>query len=252
MPANKKSREWLLSIPLVAYWAVLFIASMFAEFPDQKSETIVPLLVLGGLPVFILAARALIHPVEVDGVLAYTDDLTGVANRRAFLLQASAALKRARPASVGLVVFDVRGLKKVNDQCGHQAGDDLLVSVSRHFEHRGGTLYRIGGDEFAVLVQRADGETVSSVTRSLEEPYVAEFGTCGHRHEVRVSYGMTSNRAGDTFEPFFRRADDMLVLHKRQAYKTGRYEDRRADEAPVETAEPTGTEGKPPHLRLLG
>jgi diguanylate cyclase (GGDEF)-like protein len=252
MPAKKKSREWLLSIPLVAYWAVLFIASMYAEFPDEKGESVFPLMILGGLPIFILAARAIIHPVEVESDLAYIDDLTGVANRRAFLQHTGSALKRARPASVGLIVLDVRGLKQVNDRCGHQAGDELLVSVARRFETVGGKLYRIGGDEFAVLVRRADGETVSAVTRSLDEPYLATFETCGHQHEVRVSYGMTSNRTGDSFEPFFRRADDMLVLHKRQAYKTGRYEDRRGEDHRATDPAPTGTDGNPPHLRLLG
>ena len=252
MPAKKKSRDWLLGIPLVAYWAALFTASMYAEFPSGKAESLFPLMVLAGLPIFILAARALLHPVEVESDLAYTDDLTGAANRRAFLQHAGAALKRARPASVGLIVLDVRGLKQVNDRCGHQAGDELLVSVARRFEDVGGKLYRIGGDEFAVLVSRSDGETVSSVTRSLDEPYVALFETCHHEHEVRVSYGMTSNRAGDSFEPFFRRADDMLVLHKRQAYKSGRFEDRRTDDRAREEEAPTGTEGKPPRLRLLG
>jgi diguanylate cyclase (GGDEF)-like protein len=251
MAAKKKSREWMLTIPLVAYWVVLFSASVYADFPTEKADSFFPLMVLAGLPIFIFATRAILHPVEVESDLAYTDDLTGVANRRAFLLDAASALKRARQASVGLVAFDVRGLKQVNDQCGHQAGDELLVSVARHFENRGGKLYRIGGDEFAVLVKRADGETVSAVTRAMDEPHLVSFKTCGHKHEVRVSYGMTSNRAGDTFEPFFRRADDMLVLHKRQAYKAGRFEDRRTD-ASTSTGSAAGLEGDPPRLRLLG
>jgi diguanylate cyclase (GGDEF)-like protein len=224
---------------------------MYAEFPNEKSEAIFPLIVLGGLPIFIIAARAIIHPVEIEGVLAYTDDLTGIANRRAFLTDAASALKGAHPASVGLIVFDVRGLKQVNDACGHQAGDELLFSVARHYEDCGGKLYRVGGDEFAVLISRAGGETVSSVARRLDESYVAPFETCSHEHEIRVSYGMTSNRAGDAFEPFFRRADDMLVLHKRQAYRTGALEDRRSAEASHEPEAPTGTEGKS-RLRLLG
>ena len=251
MAANKKSRDWLLTIPLVAYWIVLFAASLYADFPTEKADSFFPLMVLAGLPIFIVAARAIVHPVEIESDLAYTDDLTGVANRRAFIIDAVAALKRARQASVGLVAFDVRGLKQINDQCGHQAGDELLAGVARHFENCGGKLYRIGGDEFAVLVKRADGETVSAVTRVMDEPYVASFETCGHQHEIRVSYGMTSNRAGDTFEPFFRRADDMLVLHKRQGYKTGRFEGRRTD-ASTAAEEATGTDGEPPRLRLLG
>jgi diguanylate cyclase (GGDEF)-like protein len=251
MAAPKKSRDWLLTIPLVAYWVVLFGASLYAHFPTDSAASFFPLMVLAGLPIFIVAARAIVHPVEIESDLAYTDDLTGVANRRAFIIDAAAALKRARQASVGLIAFDVRGLKNINDQCGHQAGDELLTGVARHFENCGGKLYRIGGDEFAVLVKRADGETVSAVARVMDEPYLASFETCGHQHEIRVSYGMTSNRAGDTFEPFFRRADDMLVLHKRQAYKTGRFEDRRTD-AITGAEAATGTDGEPPRLRLLG
>jgi diguanylate cyclase (GGDEF)-like protein len=253
MPANKKTREWLISVPLVSYWAVLFAASLASRSLGDKGEMLLPLLVLGGLPMFLIAARAILNPdVSADHELAYKDDMTGLANRRAFLLDSQLALKRSKPGNVGLVLFDVKGLKQINDVCGHQAGDELLVNVAERYNDDTGKMYRIGGDEFAVIVNRPSGETVSAVTRRLDEPFVAEFVTCGHSHEIRVCYGMTSNRFDDSFEPFFRRADDLLMLHKRQAYRTGRFEERRAIDDEETQISGTGTEDhRPPHLRLL-
>jgi diguanylate cyclase (GGDEF)-like protein len=89
-----------------------------------------------------------------------------------------------------------------------------------------GSVYRIGGDEFAVLVDRANGESAVPVLRRLE-PFRSEFASCGHTHGVSVSYGFASALPGEHFAALFRRADERLRQFKRELYKNGTQPERR-------------------------
>ncbi len=251
---KRKSRTWTQWLPLGLYWALLFAVSI-THHGAASDDLLMPLLILAGLPFFIVAARALSQPAIAaeEEHLAYTDELTSLANRRAFFQDAQLALHHAKPGSVGLILLDVDGLKRLNDECGHQAGDELLASVAFHLSGKGGKLYRIGGDEFAILIERANGESVTSVVHETQ-PYMAKFATCGHRHEVRMSYGTTSNQSGEGFEPLFQRADERLRYSKRQLYSKGLRSDRRAiieRQLPDPTSSSNDDPGRP-HLRLLG
>lgn len=100
------------------------------------------------------AAMALSRRLEAD---ARTDALTGVGNRRAFDESLEAALKSAarHHYAVSLVIVDVDGMKQINDCRGHQAGDDTLVKFAHALEsslRRGDHVFRIGGDEFAIVM----------------------------------------------------------------------------------------------------
>ncbi|HVM02455.1 MAG TPA: GGDEF domain-containing protein [Acidimicrobiales bacterium] len=88
---------------------------------------------------------------------ALTDPLTGIRNRRAFQvdLEREAARARRHRRPLTLAVVDLDGLKAVNDARGHAAGDDALRSMSRALRataRREDGTYRIGGDEFALLL----------------------------------------------------------------------------------------------------
>lgn len=251
---GKTGRTWTRWAPIGLYWATLFTVSL-THRGSASDDLLLPLLVLAGLPFFVVAARVLAQPVVAaqEEKLAYTDDLTSLANRRAFVQDAQRALMHAKPGSVGLILLDVDGLKPINDECGHQAGDELLASVAFHLSGKGGTLYRIGGDEFAVLVERAKGDNVTAVMREMQ-PYMAKFAACGHRHEVRMSFGSTSNQGGESFEPMFQRADERLRHSKRQMYRSGTRIDRRsvARAARDVNPDPGDDDSGKPHLRLLG
>jgi diguanylate cyclase (GGDEF)-like protein len=98
--------------------------------------------------------------------LALSDELTGLRNRRGFLIMAEQALKLARrsQAKCALVFIDLDGLKRVNDTRGHAAGDAMITDAARVLTHvfrESDVVARVGGDEFAIfaLLDEADGST---------------------------------------------------------------------------------------------
>jgi diguanylate cyclase (GGDEF)-like protein len=200
----------------VAYWvALLALASgSFGDAVDQPLTYLIglgaPLAIFAGLGLWRAGRLGLSH-------LAYRDDLTGAANRRAFLLRARHLLPRAKLGTLALILLDVDDLKDINDDCGHQAGDELLIAVADRLGKTKQTVYRIGGDEFAILVDRADGQSVTSLLPHLE-PFDHAFSTCGHRHGIALSYGCASNEEGDSFDSLFRRADIGLRQYKRRRH----------------------------------
>lgn len=98
---------------------------------------------------------------ELISKLAYHDGLTGVGNRTAFE-ERLVEIDNERPDTnrVGIVMFDVNDLKFINDNMGHQYGDSMITKsaelISAAFSDFNGECYRIGGDEFAVIVSGDD------------------------------------------------------------------------------------------------
>jgi diguanylate cyclase (GGDEF)-like protein len=107
--------------------------------------------------------------------LARRDPLTGLANRLAW--EETIALVQAEDASIGVVLADVDGLKAANDTFGHDAGDRLLVAVAE-IVHRslptsdGTRAFRIGGDEFAILLPGASQRVTDDLAQSLRDLFL--------------------------------------------------------------------------------
>jgi diguanylate cyclase (GGDEF)-like protein len=120
---------------------------------------------------------------------ATRDALTGLANRRAFEdeLKSAAIGKRSTDAS-GVMFLDLDGFKKINDEHGHQSGDEVLVETAKRLLHsvRGGdTVARLGGDEFTVLlrgVQTQDEAVVVAerILAAMREPMLLSTGVDVH------------------------------------------------------------------------
>jgi diguanylate cyclase (GGDEF)-like protein len=132
---------------------------------------------------------------------AFHDPLTGLANRALFIDRATHALELHRREQRPLAVcfLDLDGFKAVNDRLGHQAGDDLLVEVSRRFRRRLAgteTLARFGGDEFAVLLENSPDpvEAARELLDSLRPP----FAVGGREVTVSASIGLARV---DLFDP---------------------------------------------------
>jgi diguanylate cyclase (GGDEF)-like protein len=143
------------------------------------------------------------------------DALTGVANRRGFMLALDGAHHRAaRARSVyGLLIIDIDHFKRINDEQGHPAGDVVLRSVARLLAETvrmGETVGRIGGEEFCLLLPttgRAGAERLAERARA-----VVEAGTA-----VTVSVGVTIARpAYESAEAAHERADRALYQAKNE------------------------------------
>ena len=104
---------------------------------------------------------------------AVTDELTGLANRRAWYHQLGLALARGRRTGqpLSILILDLDGFKQVNDEHGHSAGDGLLKAVGDRWarELRATDLLgRVGGDEFGVILELTDHTAALEVIRRLE------------------------------------------------------------------------------------
>jgi PAS domain S-box-containing protein/diguanylate cyclase (GGDEF)-like protein len=111
-----------------------------------------------------VAEAALLSQAELNEYQALHDALTGLPNRRKLFLDLERDLKELAPgANLALALFDLDGFKAYNDTFGHPAGDSLLERLGSRLVHAvgdGATAYRMGGDEFCVVVRSDDVEPV--------------------------------------------------------------------------------------------
>lgn len=160
---------------------------------------------------FIRMSLALIEAQRLNEVtiLATTDELTGLANRRKFIEELSSVNR-----GDFVILIDLNGFKPINDNYGHGAGDDLLrqaaLRLSRTFE-RDWTFARLGGDEFGLLVRGGGSkeEIANSIAASFSYPF--HLATVG---EVRVSASIGVAEEDGRGE-LLRRADLAMYSAKR-------------------------------------
>jgi diguanylate cyclase (GGDEF)-like protein len=160
-----------------------------------------------------------------EQALAYEaahDPLTGLANRSLFEERLTAALARRRDRTtgnqVGLLFLDVDGFKQINDTYGHDAGDEVLLTIGHRLRSNvrpQDTVARLGGDEFAVAAPRItagalDG-LVARIAAALQEPYLVH----GCLLPVPVSIGIHLATPGDPADAVLRRADQAMYAVKR-------------------------------------
>lgn len=147
-----------------------------------------------------------------EQILARTDELTGLANRRRFI----AEFEEFQKSPGSLLILDLDGFKPVNDQLGHEVGDQLLAQVAQRLERvmpRGALLARLGGDEFGALVPGHDGVEVAVALRAtLEFP----FSVAGHEIKLGVSIGEAFSASESDGQSLLRRADEAMYKAKRE------------------------------------
>ena len=146
------------------------------------------------------------------------DALTGVKSKRAFVeaeMQWDGYIELEPDTAFSVAVFDLNGLKKINDTQGHAAGDSYIragaAAICETFQHS--PVYRIGGDEFAVIMSTSDFDR----RRELMERFHAENLARAAKGGVVVAGGMSDYVPGlDTrFQDVFDRADAQMYENKK-------------------------------------
>jgi diguanylate cyclase (GGDEF)-like protein/PAS domain S-box-containing protein len=151
---------------------------------------------------------------------AYQDPLTGLANRRYFLAEAERAGSRAERhgQALSLMLFDLDHFKRVNDEHGHQAGDDVLCRVAeraRKSLRNEDMPARWGGEEFVVLLPMTALPQAMLVANRLRAAIAATpLPTCGGPLPVTCSCGVAQRRPAEPIAELMARADAALYQAK--------------------------------------
>lgn len=146
------------------------------------------------------------------------DEMTGLANRNQFQTRLSQACgdDTGEHGAGALLLIDLDGFKQVNDSLGHTAGDECLTETAQRLGkvcHDASIVARIGGDEFAVLLQPPHhihaAEFAAQIIAAMSRPIV--YG--GHRFKIGASIGIAT-AAGCQSAELFKRADTALYAAK--------------------------------------
>lgn len=161
------------------------------------------------------AASLVLYYIFMSEMAANYDVLTGVRNRNSFFAKQN---KINTGSEYTVVIYDVNYLKSANDNIGHAAGDTLIIATAQIVSkvYRGtGTVFRIGGDEFCVIVNN----TKENVLQGLNAKVMASLGEYNETSELllSLSFGYEAHTAGDkrAFEEVFESADKNMYEMKK-------------------------------------
>lgn len=152
---------------------------------------------------------------EIYKRLAFTDGLTGLYNRLAFENDIN---KRIDEEEAACISIDLNNLKRVNDTMGHSAGDVLITGIAQILKEAVGKLgktYRIGGDEFVVLLENFDHNGMDKLLERLE--HCKQKYNNKNKTPIDYAFGVSYNDDEDTsFEKIVLRADKIMYKNKRE------------------------------------
>jgi diguanylate cyclase (GGDEF)-like protein len=230
-PADERSEDamdWVQAI--LPYVGFLGIASLvcFHLLTGRRPDAIVicaalamSVLVTARQVMAMRAQRLLTEQLyEAQHLLAHQvhhDSLTGLPNRLFFAQRLDEAI---RDGTFVLIFVDIDDFKEVNDRFGHAAGDELLCAVGERLHRSVGasdTLARIGGDEFAILIEGED-EAPEIVADRLRVALRDPFAVHGSSVRVRASMGLVRPGVGEptpTSDDLLRQADISMYAGKR-------------------------------------
>jgi diguanylate cyclase (GGDEF)-like protein len=163
------------------------------------------------------ALRAKVAELEL---LADTDTLTPLANRRAFLRRLEQAILQVERHAIpiALIFVDLNSMKAVNDAHGHSAGDAVLLHVASHLKsslRATDMVARIGGDEFGLILDYAREPDVMVRMEKLAATLMAEpVEHNGHSFPVGLAWGVTMIAGNDRPDAALARADAAMYAAK--------------------------------------
>ncbi|GJF10115.1 GGDEF-domain containing protein [Mycolicibacterium cyprinidarum] len=220
--------DWAqLLLPYLGFLGIAVLFAFHVSFGRQITDFVIMVALLMALLIAIRQVAALHAQLLLTQRLSstqrdlarqvHTDALTGLPNRLLFGQRLGAAMRDGRFV---LIFVDLDDFKDVNDRYGHAAGDDLLRAVGERLRRsvtEADTLARVGGDEFAILIEgsREEPEVVADRLRVALQP---PFAVQGSSVRVRASMGLVRPSAGilsQTPDDLLRQADISMYAGKR-------------------------------------
>ena len=161
--------------------------------------------------------------VEILDQLAHQDSLSSLPNRRGFMRELERLIDRAKRYghSAAMLFVDLDGLKMINDSFGHRAGDEALIQVAGLLTHgvrRSDVVARIGGDEFAILLENADEPSAhETASRLVDLVCGCEFSHDGDELPLSVAIGVAMIDGSEDCEAVMALADEEMYRRKAAA-----------------------------------
>ncbi|NLI20496.1 MAG: diguanylate cyclase, partial [Clostridiales bacterium] len=172
----------------------------------------------------VIAVLVALYRAEQDAIRYYSryDALTGVLNRRAGLemLSRQYLTNPNSRCQISVCSLDINGLKEINDTLGHEAGDELIVSVAKVIRRKvreNDVIARLGGDEFLIVFEGLDEAASESVWKRVVEGYEKINRTEDRPYLISVSHGIETYRchADQYLDTIINRADAKMYDEKR-------------------------------------
>jgi diguanylate cyclase (GGDEF)-like protein len=265
----RRRLTWALLAPFAILMAVATLEGFMPAGPSRPAVALGALLGAGLLLPILMAvlARSIIHEAEaIDGERgelrelygrarhdALIDGLTGLGNHRAFQdeLARQLDLAKRQGTPISLLLIDVDDLKQVNDTNGHDGGDRLLEAVGRVTAavlRRSDRAFRVGGDEFAILLPNSDVDTGLTVARRILASALGGGHSGGRIDSFSLSIGVSAYPSPSAESHYlYRNADAALYWCKRHgrtavvAFDPGRHGAASDDRSVGELAAAIGT-----------
>ena len=221
-PPNKSKAEGKIHPALIAVSIFISPALLSAiairpeYFPTYVVVPTITTLLLAFIRMTLVIRQA--NTLGEEKVLARTDELTGLPNRRRLI----AELSSFNEADGALLLLDLDGFKPINDSYGHEMGDRILRQVAQRFSRSlpsGAILARLGGDEFGVIAAGSDDATLelaSALKATLSYPFIID----GKSISIGVSIGHVRN---DGKGDLLHRADLAMYEAKRTSAEARAY-----------------------------
>lgn len=183
-----------MSIPLISFGQTLGVLSLHSS--ERNAFRASELQSLESVADICASSIQNAHYVERIRQLSYLDGLTGIFNRRFFELRIQEEIERARRSGTGMAVVmaDIDGFKRLNDEFGHLLGDEVLRQVSSLFHQqlrKIDVVCRYGGEEFAILLTQTNAEHAMGVAEKLRK-MVESWQFPGVPRTVTLSAGVAS------------------------------------------------------------
>ena len=160
---------------------------------------------------------------KLQHLLAYRDSLTGLRNTNSYWAWITDFDKEIETKEIvfGVIVLDINYLKETNDRYGHDVGNKLIVSAAHIISSifKRSPVFRIGGDEFLVILQNRDLEDLEALLKKFDEECLNEsVATDKENIPISIAKGFAryDSKKDSNFIDVFNRADDVMYENKRE------------------------------------